>query len=115
MRIRSSSNMASEPSVPASALARSLADLWGVERASTGQVWHPGESWKGALDGVVRFLRRSAPRRRIANRDNASFARSTDGAAVSGPTQSESAMVFSHRTLVPIVKRSTLGVTNEEI
>ena len=115
MRILSSSKMATEPSAPASALARSLADLWGVEQSPTGHVWHPGESRKGALDRVVRFLRRSAPRRRIAIRNNASFATSTDGAAMSGPAQSESAMVFSHRTLVPIVKRSVLGVTNEEI
>jgi hypothetical protein len=116
MRTRSNSKAASEASVPVSALARSLADQWGVEQTSTGRVWPPGESWKGALDRLVHLWRRVAPRGRLTNRHDGSFVSSIGGSQrPPGPAQSPSAMVFSHRTFVPIVKRSALEVTNEEI
>lgn len=102
-------------------ISSALADAIGNEKAGGPPAPPRTRGWRGAFSDIMTLGGRRSPEGRAKYETPGGVDPASVGFAGSamtaspGPLPTDSAMIFSHRTLVPIVKRSPEMVTNEEI
>lgn len=105
---------------PMTSMSSALADAIGNEKAGDPPARPRNRRWKGAFSDIMTLAGRRSLVGRALNEtpggaDPASVGFAS-GAMMASPglLPTDSGMIFSHRTLVPIVKRSPESMTNEE-
>jgi hypothetical protein len=106
---------------PMTLTSSALADAIGNEKAADPPARPLTRRWRGAFSDIMML----AGRRALVGRARYETPGGADPASVGfassammaspGTLPTDSGMIFSHRTLVPIVKRSPESMTNEEI